>query len=71
MNHPANNNNEWYAENHRKREVYKKGRYLRNRDGKNSTGNSGSGKCLTLSSQMQSSLCTDYLMYQSGITKII
>ena len=50
MNHPSNNHDEWAEENKSKREAYKKGRYQRKRDGENSTGNSGSGKSLTLSS---------------------
>ena len=38
------------------REAYKKVRYQRTRDGKNSIGISGSGKSLTLSSQINSAL---------------
>ena len=49
----------------------KKGRLNKTRDGENSTGNSGNGKILTLSSQMQSALCTDGVMSQDYITKMI
>ena len=41
------------------REDYKKGRFQRTRDGYNSTGSTGSGKLLTMSSQMQSEIYTD------------
>ena len=40
-------------------------------DCENSTGNSGSGKSLTLSSHMQYALCTDCGISQAGITKMI
>ena len=46
------------------REDKKKGRSQRTRDGYNSTGNIGSGKLLTMSSQMQSEIYTDCRMYQ-------
>ena len=49
----------------------KNGRYQRTRSGENSTGNSGSGKSLTLSSHMQSALCTDCGMSQADITEMI
>ena len=54
-----------------RRESYKKGKSKRTRDGKKSTINSGSGKSLTLYSQIQYSLCTKCEMYQANITKII
>ena len=41
------------------------------RDGENSTGNSGNEKILTLSSQMQSVLFTDYGMSHEKITNTI
>ena len=41
------------------------------RDGENSTGNSGNEKILTLSSQMQSVLFTDYGMSHENITNTI
>ena len=49
----------------------KKGRYQRTRDCDNSTGNSGSVKSLTLSSKMQSALCTDCEISQAQIKKIL
>ena len=42
----------------------KKGRCQRTRDYENSTGSSGSVKYLTLSSHIQSALCTDFGLYQ-------
>ena len=56
MIHLDNKHDEWSEEKEKKREAYKKVRYQRTRDCKNSTGNSGSGKSLTLSSQINSAL---------------
>ena len=69
MNHPANKNDEREEENQRKRESQKIGRSQRTRDGENSTGNIGNGKSLTLYSQIQSELCTDFGMPHYYITK--
>ena len=71
MNHTSNKDVEWSEENQRKREAHKKGRSQITRDGKKETGNSGSGKNLTLSSQMQSTLCTYCGMYQDYINFFI
>ena len=71
MNHPPNKHNEQAEEKQRKIEAYKKIRSRRTRGGKNSTGNSRSGKSPTLSSKMQSALCTDCGMSQADITKTI
>ena len=59
MIHPDNKHDEWSEEKEKKRDSYKKFRYQRTRDGKKSTGNSGSGKSLTLSSQMHSALMSE------------
>ena len=69
MNHPENKHDECDEESQRKREAYKNVRPHRTRDSENSTGNNGSGKILTLSSHMQSVLCTDFGMYQVDIKK--
>ena len=71
MNHPSRNHDEWAEEKQSKIESYKNGKYQITRDGENSTGNSGSGKSLTLSSHMQSALCTDCRMSQADITEMI
>ena len=47
------------------------GNSQRTRDGENSTENSGSVKSLTMSSQIQSALSTDFGMSQDEITKSI
>ena len=59
MNHPDNKNGEWDEEKQRNREAYKKGRSQSTRDCGNSTGSSGSGKCLIMCSQIQPTFCTD------------
>ena len=71
MNHPSNKHDEWAEENKRKIESYKDGRSQITRNGENSTVNSGSKNNLTLSSKIQSALCTDCVMYQSDITIFI
>ena len=48
----------------------KKGRSQHTKDVENSTGNGESGKSLTLSSNIQSALCTECGMSQSNIKKI-
>ena len=71
MNHPSNKHDEWYEEKQRNRESHKKGRSQSTRDCEKSTGSSESGKLSTLFSQMKSSLCTDYGIWQAEITRII
>ena len=71
VNNIAYKHDERDEENQRKRESHKKFRYQKKMDGVNSTGNSESKKNLTLSSQMQSALYTDCVMYQPNITIII
>ena len=71
MNHPANKHDEWDELKNIKIEAYQKGRSQRTMFGEKSTGNGGIGKILTLSSQIQSALCTDCGMYQDDITKQI
>ena len=69
MKYQDNKHDEWDEENQRNREAYKKGRFQRTRDGENSTGNSGSGKILTLSSHMKSELCNHCGMSQADMKK--
>ena len=71
MNHLDNKHDEWDEEKKRKREAYKKGISQRKRDDEKSTGNSGSGKTLTLSLHMKSTLCTDCGMSQSDTPQTI
>ena len=59
MNRISNKHDEWEEENQRKRKSYTKGRSQTTRDCKESTGNSGNGKSLTLSSQIKLKLFTD------------
>ena len=66
-NHPANKHDEWYKDIQRKRKAYKKVSPHITRDSENSTGNSGSGKILTMSSHVQSAYFTDFGMYQFDI----
>ena len=61
----------WSVYKHRKRVAYKNGRSHCTRECENSTGISGSGKCLNISSQMQSLLCTYFIMPQAEIKQII
>ena len=65
MNHPSNKHDEWAKGKQNNRQSYKKGRSQHTRYFEKSTGSSGSVKCLTLSSQMQSALCTDCGMSQA------
>ena len=67
MNHLDKNQDEWYEEKKRNRESHKEVRSQHKSDYENPTGNIISGKCLTLSSQMQSALRTDCRMSQSKI----
>ena len=71
MNHSDNNHNEWAEEKKNNIDDYKKGRSQHPRDCGNSNGNSGSGKFITLSSQMYSTLCADCTMYWAEIEKFI
>ena len=68
-NHPANKHDEWYKDIQRKRKAYKKVSPHITRDSENSTGNSESGKILTMSSHMHSVLCTDCGISQVDIKK--
>ena len=52
---------------YRNREHYKNGRSESTRDGENSTENSGNGKSLNLSSQIQYVFCTGYGVSQADI----
>ena len=70
-NHPSNKHDERAKEKKKKREALKMGKYQRTRDGEISTGNSGSSKSLTMSSYIKSELCTDCVIYQDDITKMI
>ena len=70
-NYISNKHDEWSEENQNKIEAYQKVRSQRTIDGENSNVKSGSGKSLTMSSQINSALCTDFGISHDDITKII
>ena len=65
MNHTSNIYDEWEEEQYRQREAYNKGRCHHASYSGNLNGNSGSIKSPAISSQMQSALCTNCVIYQA------
>ena len=71
MNRPSNKHDEWSEEKQSKIKSHKKGRSQHTMDCENSTGSSGSVKCLTLSSHMRSVIFTYCGMSNADIKKLL